>query len=140
MDARRIIFGFLALAFTGVSMVQLSASSLYKMVDANGVVTFTDVMPSSDAKDMNKSTSAPAAAKPEADPAVSAANEQVDRAEHELALARKKIESQGLGVPAERSRKDVARVDLCKKDLRIAHQQLAEALANARRRATSATS
>jgi len=118
-------------------MLPSGATSVYKVIEANGAVTFTDVNPH---PEVNKSTAVPADGTAEVDEAVAIANEQVDRAEHELAQARQKIESQGLSLAAERKRLDVARVDLCKKNVRIAHQQLAEALASARKRATSATS
>lgn len=119
------------------------AGMLYKSVDGNGSVTFSDTAPSgTNVKILEQralsplgapARAAPPAAPPlplaEGDEALNRANEQVDLAEHALALARRNLWSPDDGMKMQPARVDPAeleRVEFYKKNLRSARTDLVE--------------
>jgi hypothetical protein len=132
------------------SMAQ--AGMLYKSVDANGTVMFSDVPPSGDAKIIEQrqipsyggGTDSPAAPNGfdlaeqliDADASIARASAQVDQAEHALALARRNTWSprDGLGVaPTRGTLADLERIEFFKRGVLAARQQLMELLRERRR-------
>lgn len=116
--------------------------TLYKSVDANGTIHFSDTRPAGDvtvvevrslpsfgASERVATTSAPVLQGAEGDEVLVRANEQVDLAEHALALARRNLWSAGEGLKLQQTRKtlaDTQRVAFYKKNLRSARAYLAE--------------
>ena len=149
MENARLIAATLALA---LAATPVGAGTLYKSVGPDGVIQFSDVPPGDAAKlieqrSIESLTSVTAAAHPagvvnaaqllEADAAVARANEQVDMAEHALALARRSMwsELEGLKMAPRRvSATDVGRVEFYKRGVLVARQNLLDVL---RERSTS---
>lgn len=137
----------IALAIS-LAALPVGAATLYKSIGPNGVVQFSDVPPDDPAKILDQRaieslTSATAAPHPtavvnaahslDADAAVARANEQVDLAEHALALARRSMwsELEGLKMaPRRASTTDVGRVEFYKRGVLVARQNLLEILRN----------
>ena len=131
------------------SMAQ--AGMLYKSVDANGTVMFSDVPPSGDARIIEQrqipsyggGSESPAAngfdlaeQLIDADASIARASAQVDQAEHALALARRNTWSprDGLGVaPTRGTLADQERIEFFKRGVLAARQQLMELLRERRR-------
>jgi len=135
----------LLLAVLAAAPVASWAGVLYKSIDANGTVMFSDVPPPADARILEQraipsfgsSSAEPsngfdlAAQLIDADAAVARASAQVDQAEHELALARRGSWSprDGLRVaPTRANAADQAHIEYCKRGVLIARQQLMELL------------
>ena len=143
------------LAATALALAALAPSfahpgTLYKSVDANGVVIFSDTPPAGariiEERVMSASNSgAPISSGPAGagnvlvnaeqmlgiDPEVAHANNNVDIAERELAAARRDLCPLFEGVrlrPTRLSLDDDARLEPFRKNLKIARQQLAEVL------------
>jgi hypothetical protein len=139
----------LAIACT-LAVLPVDAAVLYKSVDANGTVTFSDTPPSPDAARIveqramdtygSASTAAPGAASAgleqvygliDSDEALAKANARVDMAEHALALARNGTapRTEGLRLAASRiTLADEARIEFYKRDLKLARRELVELL------------
>jgi hypothetical protein len=119
---------------------------LYKSVGPNGVVEFSDVPPSGEAKiiEQRNLRSAPSSGMPESAPLrpasmetlitddeVARATTQVDLAEHALALARRgvwsPVEGLRLNGPS-RTASDEQRIEFYKRNVLAARQQLLETL------------
>jgi hypothetical protein len=130
-----------ALAFVAPA----SAGMLYKSVDANGTIMFSDVPPPGDARvlELRQVPSAGGATQGpgdavdvagqllDADAELARANARVDFAEHALALARRAAWSprEGLRLASERlSLADRDRVEFYKRDVVAARQSLMELL------------
>ena len=140
MDARLTRPGLLAIVLTSSLIWPASAATLYKAIDANGAIVYTDVPPPSDARIVAQipldgttgATKPPGSPRYEItapDEAVARANAEVDRAEHELAVARQGLGSTELTLSAERMTPgDRSRVEYYKRGVQIAHQQLMELL------------
>ena len=133
------------------------AGVLYKSVDANGTVTFSDMPPASGTKVLetrNVTASGFASVAPaapassvagapepmvnlfEMDPAVAKASAQLDQAERELAIARKELWSprEGLRLVQRRmTAADDARVEFFKRNVASARHALMELLRDRRR-------
>ncbi|MEP7262387.1 MAG: DUF4124 domain-containing protein [Usitatibacter sp.] len=119
-----------------------AGGTLYKSVDANGTILFSDTRPTGDVTVVEErslpspSTSgriARNAAQPvqtvEGDEVLARANVQVDLAEHALALARRNLWSAGDVLKLQQPRTtqaDTQRVEFYKKNLRSARVYLAE--------------
>jgi hypothetical protein len=117
MDARRILSRSLAIAVASLAAWPAVAGPVYRSIDSSGTVIYMDVPPPE-----ARLPPAPSCfCMPEPDQATAIANARVDRAEHELALAR-----QNSG-PHDRSR-----IDFYKRGVQVAHQQLAEVLRSRR--------
>lgn len=125
------------------------ADILYKSVDANGAVMFSDTPPSNGARIVEQrvisnpySPASPAAAAPassldqvyeliDADAALARANARVDQAEHALALARNGAAARTEGLRLATARPTAAddeRIEFYKRDLKIARRELVEIL------------
>ena len=144
MDTRLTPSRLLAIVLTSLLALPASAAVLYKLIDADGKIVFTDVPPPSDAHivarlRMGGTTSvAPAPAPgmpryefPEFDAALARANAQLDLAEHSLAVARERLwsPSDGLRLDSPRmTRGDEERVAFYKKGVQVARQQLTDLL------------
>jgi hypothetical protein len=128
------------------------AGVLYKSVDANGTVMFSDVPPPNDARiieqrpipSFGSGSESSGAANGfdlaqeliDSDAAVARASAQVDQAEHALALARRNTWSprDGLGVaPTRGTLADQERIEFFKRGVLAARQQLMELLRERRR-------
>lgn len=136
------------------------AAVLYKSVDANGTVTFSDLPPAPGARVLEARVIAPsgslqvappapaAAAEPlvlplENDPMIAQANARLDQAERELALARRELLSprEGLRLAQNRmSAADDARVEFFKRNVAAARHSLMELLRDRRARMVAAAS
>ena len=133
---------FLAIVLAGSLICPAGAATLYKVVDSDGAVAFTDVPPPPEANVVSQTPlgETTVEAKPigmpkyeisVTDEAVSRANVRVDLAEHALALARRDLWSphDGLSLVTERTTSgDLARVDFYKRDVQIARQELMDLL------------
>jgi hypothetical protein len=142
MDTRFTLSRLLAIVLAGVLVLPASAGCLYKVIDADGAVVFTDMPPPSDARIVVQTPTdgttgvATAAGMPyyeitEPDEAVARANGQVDLAEHALALARQGLWSPSDGlhlVAARMTQGDEKRVAFYKKDVQAARHQLMDLL------------
>ena len=135
-----------ALALTSVVALPAAPGTLYKSVDANGTIVFSDVPPPSGARLVEEKRVAGISSLPGASPNATGlpvyefrehdadlgrANEQVDLAEHALAVARQGLWSTRDGlrlVGARMTKEDEARVEYYRKALKIARQQLIELL------------
>lgn len=148
MDTRTLSLRLAALALMSASALPAAPGTLYKSVDANGTVVFSDVPPPSGARLVEQrpvagvsslpgaspgSSGSPNAAGmpvyefPEYDGDFARANAQVDLAEHALAVARQGLWSTRDGlrlVGARMTREDEVRVESCRKALKIARQEL----------------
>jgi hypothetical protein len=136
----------------------LGAAVLYKSVDSNGVIQFSDIPPAKNTPDVQRlqipdgSSSAPRAlvaqAQPQAptseeklremDAAVQRASAQVDLAEHALALARRAVWSEpapGKLTATRMTRADIERIEFYKHDVKVARLALCELLQDKRRSA-----
>ncbi|MFZ3323001.1 MAG: hypothetical protein WA190_11565 [Usitatibacter sp.] len=110
----------LAIVLTSSLIWPASAAPVHKVIEADGSIVYTDV-PQPPGSPRYEIT-AP-------DQAVARANAQVDRAEHELAVARQGLWSPELNLSPERmTPADRSRVEYCKRGVQIAHQQLMELL------------
>jgi hypothetical protein len=130
------------------------AAILYKSVDANGVIQFSDQPPERGAtakllaqiriKDTEPGAPGPAVVSGPsgeeqlraADEALQRANAQVDLAEHALAEARRVVQTPPdplRYVSTRPSRADVERIEFYKKDLLLARQNLMEVLKEKRK-------
>jgi len=142
MDTRLTRSRLLAIALIGALVLPASAGGLYKVIDADGGIVFTDVPPPPGARIVAQVPAGgttgvgTAAGMPyyeftEPDEAVARANEQVDLAEHALALARQGLQSPSDAlrlVTARMTRGDEARVAFYNKDVQAARQQLMDLL------------
>lgn len=140
MDARLPRSRLLAIVFTSFLTWPVSAGSLYKFIDSNGAIKFTDVPPPSDARAVAQiptdGTTAIPAGMPhyqitEVDEAMARANARIDVAEHNLAVARQGLWSphDGLSLDTERMTPgDRARVEFYMKGVQLARQQLMDLL------------
>ncbi len=133
----------------------LGAAVLYKSVDPNGTIQFSDLPPPANAAgDVKKlripdGTSSPPMAvlaqRPanevairEGDAAIQRASAQVDLAEHALALARRSVWSDpepGKFTPVRMRRADVDRIEFYKQEVKVARLALCELLQERRRSA-----
>lgn len=135
------------------------ATVLYKSVDANGTVTFSDMPPASGARVLEARvitpsgssvpapTAAPAAAANpllalvESDAALAKANAQLDQAERELALARRDLLAPRAGLHLVERRMtpaDDARVEFFKRNVAAARHALMELLRDRRNQMVAA--
>ena len=139
-------FPILVLALALLAAMPAGAGLLYKAVDANGVIMFSDVPPPPDARVLETrivgSDTAPdpggttavmteAALLIDSDGALASANAQVDLAEHALALARRDSWSprDGLQIAPTRIRpEDEARLQFYKRNVIAARQALMDLL------------
>ena len=142
MDTRLTPSRLLAIVLIGALALPASAGGLYKVIDADGAVGFTDMPPPSDARIVAQGRTggttgvATAPGMPyyelaESDGAMACANAQLDLAEHALALARQGLWSprDGLRLVAARMKQgDEERVAFYKKGVQIARQQLMDLL------------
>ena len=142
MDTRFTPSRLLAIVLIGALTLPASAGGLYKVIDADGAVGFTDVPPPSDARivvQIPLGGTTGAATTPgmphyeiaESDEAVIRANALVDLAEHALALARQGLQSPSDGlrlVAARMTQGDEERVAFYKKGVQAARQQLMDLL------------
>lgn len=120
MDARLTRARLLAILLISSLIWPASAAPVYKDIEADGSIVFTDV-PQSPGSPRYEIT-AP-------DEAVARANAQVDRAEHQLAVARQGLWSPELTLSPERmTPADRSRVEYYKRGVQIAHRQLMELL------------
>ena len=143
MDLLRAFLFILAL----VACAPAIAGVLYKSVDANGTLMFSDVPPAGNARILEMRVSAPRSPEPgapiignglneatqmiDSDAALVQANARVDMAERALAVARRELWSPRDGLSLVSSRRDSLseeRVQLCKRDLLVARQALMELL------------
>lgn len=121
------------------------AGMLYKSVAANGTMIFSDTPPGNDARLIEQRELSPsgslgaprqgpvappdAAQLIESDDAIARASQQVDAAEHALALARRGTWSPRDGLTLQQTRisaVDMERIASCQRDLRTARVYLAE--------------
>ena len=139
------------------------ATVLYKSVDANGTVTFSDIPPATGARVVETRVMSPsgavvpapttppaaaAAANPllalvESDAALAKANAQLDQAERELALARRDLLSPRAGLQLTERRMtmaDDARVEFFKRNVIAARHALMELLRDRRNQMVAAAS
>jgi hypothetical protein len=142
MDSRLTRTRLFAIAFASLLAWPASAGSLYKVIDSDGTIVFTDVPPPADARIVAQiplggtTVVTPAAGTPhyeinKADAAVARANVRVDFAEHELAAVRHELWSprEGLSLAVERTTPgDRARVEYYKKGVQLARRQLTDVL------------
>src|SRR5471032_2530512 len=142
MDARMTRSRLVAIVLTSLLTWPVSAGSVYTVMDSNGVVVFTDVVPPSDALTVAQipiggtTAVASAAGAPryeinEADVAVVRANARIDFAEHEFAVTRRGLWSphDGLSLaPGRMTPGDRARVAYYKNGVQLARQQLMDVL------------
>lgn len=144
MDTRVTLFRLVAAVLASAIALPAASGVLYKSIDANGTIIFSDVPPPSDARFVEQrripdsgSSGAPSAVGmpvyefPEYDAALARANEQVDLAEHAFAISRQGLWSlrDGLRMAGARmTQADEARVEFFKKDVKIARQQLMDLL------------
>jgi len=133
----------------------LGAAVLYKSVDPNGVILFSDTPPEK-ARDVAKLQIPDGAAGParpllaqaqaptneerlrEMDTAVQRASAQVDLAEHSLAIARRSVWKEpevGKLTAARMTRADVERIEFYKQGVKVARLALCELLQEKRRAA-----
>jgi hypothetical protein len=132
----------LAIVLTSLLTWPVSAGGLYKVIEADGAIVFTDVPPPPDTRIVTQipigatTSVAPAAGTPqyvinEADEAMARANARIDFAEHELAVTRQGLWSpqEGLSLASARMTPgDRARVTFYKNGVQIARQQLMDLL------------
>jgi hypothetical protein len=133
-----------ALFVAALASAPAGAGTLYKSISPTGVVQFSDTPPEDSAviverRPIGRSAS-PSDGLPQvvdgalwvdADGALARANEQVDQAEHALALARRSMWSQldGLRLASARTTaSDVERVEFYKRGVLVARQNLLEVL------------
>jgi hypothetical protein len=142
MDTRWTPSRLLAIMLASALALPASAGGLYKSVDADGAIVFSDVPPPSDARivaqvrmggttGMATAPGMPYYEFAESDGAVARANARVDLAEHGLALARQGLWSphDGLRLAAARmTQGDKERVAFYKKGVQVARQQLMDLL------------
>jgi hypothetical protein len=145
MHARLTRSRLLAILLTSLLTWPVSAGGLYKVIEADGTIVFTDVPPPPDARIVTQiptgatTSVAPAAGTPqyeineadEADEVVARANARIDFAEHELAVTRQGLWSpqDGLSLASARMTPgDRARVTFYKNGVQIARQQLMDLL------------
>jgi hypothetical protein len=144
-----------AIAFAALAPAFAHPGTLYKSIDANGIVIFSDTPPAGARIVEERETSAvsplsgaPQVSSPSAgsplvnaeqmlalDPEVAHANGNVDLAERELAAARRELAPLFEGArlrPTRLSLNDDARLEPYRKNLKIARQQLAEILRDRR--------
>jgi Domain of unknown function (DUF4124) len=122
MDIRLTPSRLLAIVLTSTLALPASAGGLYRSVDADGAILFSDTPPPPDARIV---------AQAESNGPVIRANAQIDLAEHALALARQGLSSprDGLRLVAARTKQgDEGRVAFYKKGVQIARQQLMDLL------------
>ncbi|HET7728422.1 MAG TPA: DUF4124 domain-containing protein [Usitatibacter sp.] len=155
MDLFRAFLLIIALLACAPAM----AGVLYKSVDANGILTFSDMPPGGEARILEMRITGPrpgrgepgapivgnameeAAKLLDSDPLIAQANARIDLAEHALALARRELWSPRDGLRLASGRRDSAaedRVAFCKRDVLLARQALLELLRE-RRAASTAT-
>lgn len=138
-----------------VSCGPIGAAVLYKSVDTNGTIVFSDLPPDKTREVQKLQIPAGSAGPPRAllaqaqaptseerlremDAAVRRASAQVDLAEHALAEARRSIWSEpapGKLTTARMTRADIDRIEFYKKDVKIARLALCELLQEKRRSA-----
>lgn len=146
----------LLVLFVAAASIPAGATTLYKSVDANGAVMFSDIPPPSSAKLVEmreigmpsaavESAGAPYVAAPgapvasleqvynliDADEALAKANARVDQAERGLAMARKTVASRFEGlrlVSRHENAGDAERIAFYENDLKIARRELVELL------------
>lgn len=143
----RLTLSLLAIVLTSTLALPASAGGLYKSIDADGVLVVSDIPPPPDASIVTQSTGGPIAVTkapgmPYYEPsefaesdAVVRANEQVDLAEHALALARQGhwTPHDGLRLVSVGAKQgDGARVAFYKKGVQNARAQLIALRATAR--------
>lgn len=144
MDTHLTLFRLVAALLASIIALPAASGVLYKSIGANGTVIFSDVPPPSDARIVEQlripdsgSSGAPSTVGmpvyefPEYDAALARANEQVDIAEHALAISRRGLWSPRDGlqmVGARMTQADEARVEFFKKDVKIVCQQLMDLL------------
>jgi hypothetical protein len=142
-----------ALALAALAPTIAQPGVLYKSVDANGTITFSDTPPSGarilEERQMGSSPGMPQVMSSSPignaflnaeqmlglDPEVAHANANVDLAERELAAARRELAPLFEGArlrPTRLSLDDDARLEPYRKNLKIARQQLAEILRDRR--------
>jgi hypothetical protein len=141
-----------ALALAALAPSLAHPGVLYKSVDANGVITFSDTPPAGARILEEKVLSSSGAGEPQVtstvtrafvnaeqmlllDPEIAHANGNVDLAERELAAARRALCPPFEGArlkPTRLSLGDDARLEPYRKNLKIARQQLAEVLRDRR--------
>ena len=131
--------------------VPLGAAVLYRSVDPNGTIVFSDLPPENAVRDV-KRLQIPGSSSPpmpvlaqgptneekirEMDAAVQGASAQVDLAEHALALARRSVWSEpepGKLTAVRMTRADVERIEFYKQGVKIARLALCELLQEKRR-------
>jgi hypothetical protein len=136
------ILKLLTLLFPAIVVMPAASGVLYKSVDSNGSIVFSDVPPAG-AKLLDqrrlpdygmgasnasaRTAGMPLYEFPEYDADLARANERVDLAEHALALARQGLWSTRDGLQLAASRMtpaDEARVEHFKKGVKIARQEL----------------
>jgi hypothetical protein len=147
MDTRRVrLLRLLAALIAGTICLPALSGMLYKSVGDNGTVVFSDVPPpkgtpileqrrmpeSAPASPGPKGTAGlPVYEFPEYDAALARANEQVDLAEHALAVARQGLWSPRDGLRLASARMtpdDENRIEFFRKGVKIARQQLVDLL------------
>jgi hypothetical protein len=142
MVTRSILSRLVAAVLASAVALPAASGALYKTIDADGRIMFSDVPPHSGAPTFEQSripgASGAANAEgmpyyemPEQDAALASANERLDLAEHALALARQVAWSprDGLRMIAARTTQgDRARAEFYKKDVRSARRQLTDLL------------
>ena len=139
--------------FAALSLPSVAADVLYKSVDANGTVMFSDMPPPQGSRILEEravgqssspyssgapGTNAPASALEEAfaqldyDAALAKANAAVDMAERALAQARgggaSRLEGLRLNVSTQAATANADHIEFCKRDLKIARQGLIDLL------------
>ena len=143
-NTRKIAFQALVAAATLASTLIVEAQGLYKSVDSQGRVTFSDI-PVAGAVTVQRIATSESAKPVEAgnspiylaladgfDEAVMRANAKVDMAEHALAQARRGlIEDNPLSLVSQRAaRADSQRLDFFKRDVLAARKELLRAIQN----------
>jgi hypothetical protein len=141
MHARLTPSRLLAIVLTSLLTWPVSAGGLYKVIDADGVIVFTDVPPPPDTRvvaqiPIGGTKSVTPAGTPQyetngADEAVARANARIDFAEHELAVTRQGLWSPQGGLSLASARMtpgDRARVTFYKQGVQVARQQLMDLL------------
>ena len=132
----------------------LGAAVLYKSVDSNGTIQFSDLPPASAAGDVKRLQIPDGSSSPpmpvlaqgpanevtirERDAAIQRASAQVDLAEHALALARRSVWSEpepGKLTAVRMTRADVDRIEFYKQGVKVARLALCELLQERRRSA-----
>lgn len=140
MNTRSTTPHLLAIALLAVLALPASAGGVYRSVDADGGILFSDTPPPPEAGLVmqGRTSSPPGVGMPyyetaETDGTVSRANVQLDLAEHALALARQALPSPRDGfrlVAARMNRGDGERVAFYNKDVQTARRQLTDSLRN----------